>query len=124
MNRITSYNVCYTKLLRKGKYGCAWFDKSGEFVKHEDRFLPFSDIESARLVQVEAIAADENGFINNLMSIMWLLPRHMPNSSILISCGVVSKLLQATPRQISEAAYLTLNKERVFENDGTSYNFV
>lgn len=87
------------------------YGRSGEYLHESGVVLRShirqyaSDITYAREVQEKAIEANAEGFVCNLINIM-------DGGIFYTSDGFdlygVSKLLQATPRQISEAAYLTL----------------
>jgi len=74
---------------------------------------PCNDWDQAREVQAKVIEVDGVEYVNNLYSVRYGFKR--PDDHRLDELNV-THLLQATPRQISEAAYITIqevNREKI-----------
>ncbi|MNW11688.1 hypothetical protein D3C71_2091980 [compost metagenome] len=68
-----------------------------------------TSLEDAREAQAKAIERKPREYIENLIRIVVCdLPIYQFGDSYTFNLHYLSVLLQATPRQISEAAYLTL----------------
>ncbi|MNW51986.1 hypothetical protein D3C74_294870 [compost metagenome] len=77
--------------------------RGGNFVKFPTRYC--YDIAKAREAQAKAIELDAERYVNNLYNACYGFERPDDHSIDELN---VTHLLQATPRQISGAAYLTL----------------
>ncbi|MDQ0091642.1 hypothetical protein J2T12_005082 [Paenibacillus anaericanus] len=84
------------------EYDFGVYCKPDETYQERLGWEPCDDLEQAREAQSKAIKVDTDTYIRELASMMDL--------GYPFNRNTVAKLLQATPRQISEAAYITIQE--------------